>query len=92
MNRDPFEKFNEVRQWAATHGWQEDRWQHWRKGEYRLRISTHAVRYEVKSGAGWVRLRSAYLRDITITPDGKLAGLTRAGCQGFPDRKDQVTV
>jgi hypothetical protein len=42
---------------------------------YRLKVSRIAVRYEIKSHAGWVRVRSGYLKNLTITADGKLAGM-----------------
>jgi hypothetical protein len=55
---------------------------------YRIVISRCAVRKEVKQviynpwgyEIRWNRLRSGYLKNLSITPDGKLAGLTRKGC------------
>ena len=79
--------------WLQRHGWKRDRWGHWQKiqqhrlvggglGErtYRIKITKVSIRYEVKSIHGWVRLRSAYLRDAGITAEDKLGGLTFAGC------------
>ena len=67
--------------WATTNGWNLDRFGHLQKEEheglrrYRLKLSRIAVRYEVKSHAGWVRVRSAYYNNLSITADGKLAGM-----------------
>jgi len=75
MNR---ERFTE---WAKSRGWQADRFGHLRREEngrsYRFKLSRIAVRHEVKSRAGWVRLRSGYFCNLTITPEGELIGLTR---------------
>lgn len=75
---------NEVYEWARRHGWREDRWGHLQKSSngktYRLKVSRVAVRYELKTDFGWVRLASAYLRDIHISPEGKLSGLKQEGC------------
>ncbi len=74
----------ELIQWAVGRGWTMDRWGHLQKQEgsdtgqpkkYRLKLSRIAVRYEVHTSAGWVRLRSGYLSNISITPDGKLKGM-----------------
>ena len=67
--------------WATANGWKRDRFGHLQKEEheglrcYRLKLSRIAVRYEVKSHAGWVRVRSAYYKNLSITADGKLAGM-----------------
>ncbi len=66
--------------WVTARGYRPDRWGHLHKGNYRLKLSRIAVRHEVRSGAGWVRLFSAYYKDLSITPEGKLAGLKRGGC------------
>lgn len=70
--------------WARQHGWREDRWGHYQKSgggkTYRLKISRVAARYELKTEYGWMRIASAYLRDVFISPDGKLSGLKREGC------------
>lgn len=69
-------------EWAILNGWKLDRYGHFQKVEheglrqYRLKLSRIAVRYEVKSHAGWVRVRSAYFKDLSITPEGKLLGLS----------------
>ena len=72
------ERFTE---WAKSRGWLPDRFGHLRREEngraYRFKLSRIAVRHEVKSRAGWVRLRSGCFSKLTITPDGDIAGLTR---------------
>jgi len=75
MNRQQFVA------WAQSRGWQLDRFGHLKKylngKTYRFKLSRIAVRYEIKSRAGWVRIRSGYFSKLSITPDGQLAGLTR---------------
>jgi len=65
--------------WATAHGRKEDRWGNMQKvanGQtYRLKLSTVAVRKEVKSSAGWVRLASGYYSKLTIDDDGNLIGM-----------------
>lgn len=71
----------QLTEWAIQNGWELDRFGHLQKVEheglrhYRLKLSRIAVRSEVKSHAGWVRVRSGYFKDLTITAGGKLAGL-----------------
>ena len=74
--------------WATAHGWTEDRFGHLQKKSpntspgtedhrhHRLKLSKIAARYEVKTSSGWVRIRSAYYKDLSITADGKLVGMT----------------
>jgi hypothetical protein len=68
-------------EWAQVHGWQLDRFGHLRKETegktYRFKLSRIAVRHEIKSRAGWVRLKSGYFSKLTITTEGEIAGLTR---------------
>ncbi len=75
--------------WAISKGWNLDKFGHLQKKvgdkEYRFKISNISVRYEVKvhfeggtySGpkAEWMRLRSGYFKNLTITDEGKLMGL-----------------
>ena len=72
------ERFTE---WAKSRGWQTEDWGHLKKEAagktYRFKLSRVAVRHEVKSRAGWVRLRSGYFSKLSITPEGDIAGLTR---------------
>jgi hypothetical protein len=76
---------DELITWALANGWKQDRFGHLEKEEHeglrrgalwaRLKLGKLAVRYEVHSHAGWVRVRSAYYKDLSITADGKLAGM-----------------
>jgi hypothetical protein len=75
---------NTLEDWAKSRGWTQDRWGHWHKASYRLKLSRIAARYELRSGAGWIRLRSAYYHSIDITAEGKLKGLSRDGCEPLP--------
>lgn len=67
--------------WATANGWELDRFGHLHKVEqeglrhYRLKLSRIAARFEVKTTHGWARVRSAYLKTLSITTDGKLAGM-----------------
>ena len=71
---------DELITWANANGWTEDRFGHFQKtngtSRYRLKLSSIAARYEVKSTHGWVRLRSGYYKNLNLTADGKLAGMT----------------
>ena len=72
---------DELITWAKANGFTEDRFEHLQKSNgtsrYRLKLSSIAARYEVKTSAGWLRLRSAYYKNLNITADGKLAGMTQ---------------
>ena len=46
-------------------------------GTNRLKLSRIAARHEIHTPFGWARLRSGYYKDLSITADGKLAGMTR---------------
>jgi hypothetical protein len=67
--------------WATRNGWKPDRWGHLKKefdnGTHRLKLSRIAVRHEITTAWGWARLASAYYKNLTITADDQLAGMTR---------------
>jgi len=67
--------------WAESQGWKLDRFGHLKKEKdgksYRFKLSRIAARYEVKSSAGWVRIRSGYFSKLTISDEGKLVVMTR---------------
>ena len=71
---------NELITWAKGNGWTEDRFGHLQKtngpSRYRLKLSSIAARYEVKTDHGWVRLWSGYYKNLSVSPDGKLVGMT----------------
>jgi hypothetical protein len=65
--------------WATKQGWKLDRWGHLKKefdnGTHRLKLSRIAARHEVHTPWGWARIHSGYYKDLSITADGKLAGM-----------------
>lgn len=72
--------------WAKSRGWQEDRFGHLQKTvttngveqRRRLKMSSIAVRYELKYEYGWVRFTSGYFTRLSIDPEtGKLHGMVR---------------
>jgi hypothetical protein len=67
--------------WATRNGWKLDRWGHLKKefpnGAHRLKLSRIAARHEISTPAGWVRLASGYYKNLRITADDRLAGMTR---------------
>lgn len=77
--------------WALLKGWVKDGYGHLQKEskgkQYRFKIQASSVRYEVKIHIGetqyskgqneWVRIRSGYLKSLSITPEGKLHGLVK---------------
>ena len=70
---------DELIAWATRNGWKLDRWGHLKKefdnGTHRLKLSRIAVRHEAHTPFGYARLASGYYKDLSITADGKLAGL-----------------
>ncbi len=67
--------------WATRNGWKLDRWGHLKKelpgATHRIKLSRIAARHEISTPHGWVRLASGYLKQLHITADGKLGGMTR---------------
>jgi hypothetical protein len=65
--------------WATRNGWKLDRWGHLKKefdnGTHRLKLSRIAARHEISTPFGWARVNSGYYKDLTITADGRLAGM-----------------
>lgn len=72
---------DELITWATRNGWQLDRWGHLKKefdnGTHRIKLSRIAARHEISTPFGWARLASGYLKNLSITPDDKIAGMTR---------------
>jgi len=72
---------DELIKWATSQGWKLDRFGHLKKefenGTNRIKLSQIAARHEISTPFGWARLRSGYYKDLSITADGKLAGMTR---------------
>jgi len=69
--------------WAKSRGWIEDRWGHLQKissgTKYRFYISKISIRHEywLETLGEWHKLRSGYLKDLSITPEGKLTGMKK---------------
>ena len=67
--------------WAQVHGWKLDRFGHLKKSlngkGYRFKLSRIAARYELKTSNGWVRIKSGYFSKLSLTDEGKLAGMRR---------------
>lgn len=72
---------DELITWATRNGWKLDRWGHLRKefdnGTHRIKLSRIAARHEISTPFGWARLASGYLKNLSTTPDDKIAGMTR---------------
>jgi hypothetical protein len=72
---------DELITWATRNGWKLDRWGHLKKefdnGTHRIKLSRIAARHEISTPFGWARLASGYLKKLSITPDDKIAGMTR---------------
>lgn len=75
-------KLQQIEAWALGQGFSKDRFGNMKKShngkEYRLKFQALTIRYEVRTESGdWVRIRGGYIRDIWITPEGKIAGMRR---------------
>ena len=72
---------DELITWATRNGWKLDRWGHLKKefdnGTHRIKLSRIAARHGISTPFGWARLASGYLKNLSITPDDKIAGMTR---------------
>lgn len=77
---------DQFREWAADKGWEADQHGHLQKavplevnGEirrYRYKLTKIAVRYELRVGDRWVRIKSGYFGKMAIV-DNKLEGMKR---------------
>lgn len=73
-------------EWAIENGWEQDRFGNMQKEvsgtaeftiqRFRLKFTKLVVRKEVRSGERWIRLKSGYFGEMTIT-DGRLEGMKR---------------
>lgn len=79
--------------WAKAKGWQEDKFGHLQKVssndsvKMRFKLSSISVRYErqihfnateySRVANEWIRLGSAYFKDLSISDNDKLVGLKR---------------
>lgn len=63
-------------QWATNNGFTLDRYGNFVKknesGIFRFKLNPNKVRYEEKKFGRWVRIKSAFYKDITLSEDGKM--------------------
>ena len=69
--------------WALSRGWHKDKYGNLQKEtggkKYRFKINPTSVRREVNlifkdGGREWMRLSTAYYKDMHLTADGKMSG------------------
>lgn len=76
-----------------SRGYAQDRFGYYKKPgifNQRFKLTSHSLRFESLLNTNpprWVRVRSAYLRDIRITDQGLIAGMSFKGCQGRIPRR-----
>ena len=72
---------DELIAWATRNGWKLDRWGHLKKafdnGTHLIKLSRIAARHEIATPFGFARLASGYYKNLHITADDQLAGMTR---------------
>ena len=75
------EKLDKV---LTNNGWTVDRYNNYilesNGKKYRMKMQATSVRYELQivyedGSKSWAKLRGAYLKDLSITEDGKIKGL-----------------
>ena len=78
-------------QWAVGKGWELDKYGHLQRQHesrgvmetYRYKLNAYSVRREVRSSIGgkneWVRLKSAYYKNLSVTLEGKISGFRIRG-------------
>lgn len=80
MTRDDVVTFLKSRGYASKELWPHLYYKELGDKTVRYRVTTHGLRLESRLSNGeWVRIRSAYFKNLSINPEGKLAGLTRKG-------------
>ncbi len=72
----------QLESWLESHGYARDKFGHYQKTglfTYRFKMQATSVRYERKAQIvdhnEWLRIKSGYYKDLSITADNKLAGL-----------------
>ena len=71
--------------WLKAHNYSADKYGHYQKEingkTYRYKLSKIAVRYELRADIcghnEWIRIASAYLKDLSVNDKGQLVGLKR---------------
>ena len=78
-------------EWALSQGWHRDNYGHLQKAvagttlgdsttvmrQYRYKLSRIAVRREIKTPSGWMRLESGYFSQLSIGDTGVIIGMSR---------------
>ena len=78
-------KRSEIVEWLGRRGWKSRLvWPHlFYKEEQptrRYKITSHGLRYEARLENGeWMRLRSGYFKNLRLTTEDKISGLTSRG-------------
>ena len=79
-------KREELETWLISKGYSKDKFGHYQKlinesEVARYKMQSNSVRYEKKAHIvdhnEWLRLASGYYKSLSITPEGKLAGMKR---------------
>jgi len=65
----------EIKSWLATQGYTEDKYGNFKSADVRYKFTATGLRKERNIGSRWVRMRSGYIKDVTVV-EGKLEGLT----------------
>jgi hypothetical protein len=81
---------SQLPQWMAANGYKETGREVWKKvyspeQQCRYKVQGISLRKERRLSDGtWMRVKSGYLRDISITPEGVLRGMSVNGCTAKP--------
>ena len=79
-------KREELENWLISKGYSKDKFEHYQKTSdkgtvTRFKMQANSVRYEkqvmIVDHNEWMRLSSGYYKSLSITPEGKLAGMKR---------------
>ena len=78
-------KREELENWLISKGYSKDKFGHYQKTikgtVTRFKMQSNSARYEKKAEIvdhnEWMKLASGYYKSLSITPEGKLAGMKR---------------
>ena len=79
-------KRQELENWLISKGYSKDKFGHYQITDnggttYRFKMQTNSTRYEkqayIVDNNEWLRIMSGYYKNLSITPEGKLAGMKR---------------
>jgi len=64
--------------WLLRNGWNWERYGHFRKGNYRMKLQVNSVREEYRNALGeWRRTRSGNYSKLTVDENDQLVGLSK---------------